>query len=76
VPAIYPASLRASGTGLAVGMGRVGAATGPMLGGMVLASGASVVIVTGIMTLPLLVCGILLGILGRRPSALADRPSS
>lgn len=76
VPAICPASLRASGTGLAVGMGRVGAATGPMLGGMVLASGASVVIVTGIMTLPLLVCGILLGILGRRPSALADRPSS
>lgn len=66
VPAAYPARLRASGTGLAVGIGRIGATIGPLLGGIVLARGATTAIATVAMTLPLLGCVLLLRVVGRR----------
>jgi hypothetical protein len=60
VAGVYPQAVRASGSGLAVGVGRIGAALGPILGGFVLASGASTFASTAIMSLPLLCCMILL----------------
>ncbi len=61
VPAVYPAAVRASGTGLAVGIGRLGAAVGPLLGGALLAGGAGAAVATIAMTLPLLACAWLFG---------------
>lgn len=60
VARVYPSSVRASGTGLAVGVGRVGAATGPLLGGFILAHGLSPLAATGLLSLPLLCCIVLL----------------
>jgi AAHS family 4-hydroxybenzoate transporter-like MFS transporter len=39
--AFYPAGVRATGVGWALGIGRVGSILGPVLGGALLASGAS-----------------------------------
>jgi predicted MFS family arabinose efflux permease len=66
VPAVYPARLRASARGLAVGIGRIGATVGPLLGGIVLARGATTAVATIAMTLPLLGCAVLLRRVGRR----------
>ena len=41
-PTYYPAPVRATGTGVAVGVGRIGAVAGPSLGGFLLAGGANV----------------------------------
>ena len=41
VPAAFPPSFRATGTGLAMSVGRVGAASGPYLAGVLIASGWS-----------------------------------
>lgn len=67
VPAVYPGAMRASGTGLAVGMGRVGAAIGPLLGGILLSMDMPVPLVTAAMTMPVLICGLLIALLGRAP---------
>jgi AAHS family 3-hydroxyphenylpropionic acid transporter len=67
VPAVYPGAMRASGTGLAVGMGRVGAAIGPMLGGILLSMDMPVSLVTAAMTMPVLICAVLIALLGRAP---------
>jgi MFS family permease len=39
VPQIYPARVRNTGTGLAIGFGRMGAVVGPYLGGLLIAEG-------------------------------------
>jgi MFS transporter, AAHS family, vanillate permease len=39
VPQIYPARVRNTGTGLAIGFGRMGAVVGPYLGGLLIAAG-------------------------------------
>jgi MFS transporter, AAHS family, vanillate permease len=39
VPQIYPARVRNTGTGLAIGFGRLGAVVGPYLGGLLIAGG-------------------------------------
>jgi benzoate transport len=39
VPRIYPASVRNTGTGLAIGFGRLGAVIGPYLGGLLIGAG-------------------------------------
>lgn len=38
---VYPATLRAGGTGLVIGLGRIGAALGPLIAGQAMALGAS-----------------------------------
>nr|WP_309606910.1 MFS transporter [Phenylobacterium sp.] len=40
-PFYYPATVRATGTGAAVGVGRLGSVAGPAIGGLLLAGGAS-----------------------------------
>lgn len=46
---IYPAELRASGTGFVIGIGRGGSAVGPLLAGALFAGGAGLLIVSLVM---------------------------
>lgn len=39
VPAVFPAGVRTAGTGLALGLGRIGAVAGPYAGGLLIAAG-------------------------------------
>jgi len=52
----FPASLRAGGTGLVIGIGRAGAASGPIVAGLMFVSGASLQMVAIVMG-----CGTLIG---------------
>ena len=54
VPNLYPAEVRASGTGLAMGVGRVGALLGPYIGGLLIAAGMSAHLFLAVMILPFL----------------------
>lgn len=64
VPRVFPAIVRTSGTGLALGTGRVGATLGPLLGGVLLAAASASWSVI-LMTLPLLGCAYLIARIGR-----------
>lgn len=66
VAIVYPTEARASGSGLAVGIGRVGAAAGPAAGGFLLAGGAYQFTTTAILSIPLICCMFLLGMAARR----------
>jgi len=48
---VFPTHLRATGTGLAIGLGRFGGMLGPVLGGWLMAAGTSRPSVAGIMAL-------------------------
>lgn len=48
---VFPTNLRATGTGLAIGLGRFGGMLGPVLGGWLMAAGTSRPSVAGIMAL-------------------------
>jgi benzoate transport len=54
VPTIYPAIRRTSGTGLTLGLGRIGAAAGPYVGGLLIAMGWQRTTYLLIMAVPLL----------------------
>ena len=55
--AIYPADMRATGLGWAMGIGRVGALLGPLIGGAALGAGLPLVVVFGIFCVPMLATG-------------------
>ncbi|AOR80815.1 major facilitator superfamily mfs_1 protein [Sphingomonas sp. LH128] len=67
----FPAHLRAGGTGLVIGVGRAGAALGPVLAGLLFTAGWSLGPVATIMALGTLVAGIVLMMLRYRESAIA-----
>ena len=56
VPIIYPVTRRTSGTGLTLGLGRIGAAAGPYVGGLLIAMGWHRTTYLLIMSVPLLLC--------------------
>jgi MFS family permease len=56
---MYPARVRNTGTGLALGVGRIGAVVGPYLGGILIAAGYSRPIYTLILCAPLLIAALL-----------------
>lgn len=56
----FPAHVRASGTGLVIGIGRIGSALGPVLGGALLSAGATRGGVAVAMAIPSLLAAILL----------------
>jgi MFS family permease len=56
VPGVFPAAVRASGTGLALGIGRIGATVGPYVGGLVVAAAWSRPAYLTAMSAPMLVC--------------------
>lgn len=57
VAAAYPADMRATGLGWAMGIGRVGAFLGPLIGGWALGAGLPLVAVFGIFCLPMMAAG-------------------
>ena len=55
--AIYPAEMRATGLGWAMGVGRFGALLGPLIGGWALSAGLPLVMVFAIFCVPMLATG-------------------
>jgi MFS family permease len=55
VPQIFPARVRNTGTGLAIGFGRLGAVAGPWLGGILIAAGWQRFVYYAVLALPILV---------------------
>jgi MFS family permease len=55
VPAIYPPRVRNTGTGLAIGIGRMGAVAGPYLGGVLIAAGWERFAYYSVLAIPVLV---------------------
>jgi benzoate transport len=74
VPTIYPAALRATGTGIALGLGRTGATVGPYVGGVLISMGWNREVYLIVMALPLLVCAVLTRSLVRRVLEPSGRP--
>src|SRR5204862_5534919 len=58
VPLIYPALVRNTGTGLAIGFGRLGAVVGPYLGGLLIAAGWQRLAYYSVLALPVLVSAV------------------
>ncbi len=54
IGAMYPVRIRNTGTGLAIGIGRLGAIAGPYLGGVLIAAGWSRPLYCAVLSLPLL----------------------
>ena len=52
----YPAEIRATGVGWAIGVGRGGAVVGPMLGGYLMAANAALPLLFAAYCLPLVIC--------------------
>jgi MFS family permease len=81
VPLIYPAQVRNTGTGLAIGVGRMGAVIGPYLGGLLIAAGWQRLAYYAVLALPVLVTAALvrriplLGEGARTPTAAEGRGS-
>ena len=59
IGAMYPVRIRNTGTGLAIGIGRLGAIAGPYLGGVLIAAGWSRPLYCAVLSLPLLVSAFL-----------------
>jgi MFS family permease len=75
IAAIYPAEVRNTGTGFAIGMGRFGAVVGPYLAGWLLARHWTVPQIYTVFGLSLLLAGGLLALLYRAQSAREQTPS-
>lgn len=56
----YPPHVRSAGIGWAMGMGRIGAVIGPMLGGLLLATKVSLPVIFGVFAAPVVVGGLLI----------------
>ena len=55
VPYVYPPNVRNTGTGLAIGFGRLGAVVGPYLGGVLIAAGWDRVAYYSVLAIPVLI---------------------
>src|SRR6185295_1517778 len=55
VPQIYPARVRNTGTGLAIGFGRLGAVVGPYIGGVLIGAGWQRLAYYSVLAIPVLV---------------------
>lgn len=69
VPQIYPARVRNTGTGLAIGFGRLGAVVGPYLAGLMIAAGWQRLAYYSVLALPVLISAIAV----RRVPLLSER---
>jgi benzoate transport len=58
VPAIYPPRIRSTGTGMAIGIGRMGAVVGPYLGGLLIAGGWQRLAYYSVLAIPVLVTAV------------------
>jgi benzoate transport len=71
VPQIYPVRVRNTGTGLAIGFGRLGAVAGPWLGGILIAAGWQRITYYAVLALPILIAAAAV----RRIPLLEDYPA-
>jgi benzoate transport len=55
---LYPPEARGTGIGWAMGVGRIGAVIGPMLGGFLLAAKVSLALIFGIFAVPVVLAGV------------------
>lgn len=60
LPSLFPAPIRASCTGLAVGLGRLGSAVGPWLAGLLLAAGYSSESLFALLSIPYILVALLM----------------
>ncbi|MEG3152064.1 MFS transporter [Sphingomonas sp. ZT3P38] len=67
----FPAELRVTGTGLAIGIGRAGAVIGPVLGGILIQMGMSIPLAIAIVGAGALIAAAMLIILNRQPPVAA-----
>jgi len=58
VPQIYPALVRNTGTGLAIGVGRLGAVIGPYVGGLLIGAGWQRLAYYSVLALPVLISAV------------------
>lgn len=56
----YPPQVRSAGIGWAMGMGRIGAVVGPMLGGVLLAAKVALPVIFGVFAVPVVLGGLLI----------------
>jgi len=70
----FPTALRAGGTGFAIGFGRGGSATGPMIAGFLFAAGASLSSVALVMALGSVIAAASLAFLGTRHRYVSRTP--
>jgi MFS transporter, AAHS family, 4-hydroxybenzoate transporter len=71
---VYPSNCRATGIGIAMGIGRSGAVVGPWLGGMLIAAKAPLWALFAAYCVPLLICALAAFMIGRfrpAPSSLS-----
>lgn len=66
--ALYPTEIRATGIGWAMGVGRIGAVIGPLLGGVLIGQGFELSSLLAVFALPLLVAGTSALFIRARPS--------
>ena len=72
---VYPPRCRATGIGIAMGIGRSGAVVGPWFGGLLIAANAPLWVLFAAYCVPLLICALAAYIIGRfsaREAASAD----
>jgi MFS family permease len=55
IPHVYPPNVRNTGTGLAIGIGRIGAMVGPPLAGVLIAAGWERMAYYSVLALPVLI---------------------
>jgi benzoate transport len=65
-PIVYPPNCRNQGAGMAIAVGRIGAMTGPVLGGQLLATQLPMSIMLALVSIPLLLAAILCYSAGRQ----------
>jgi len=70
IGAMYPVRVRNTGTGLVLGIGRLGAVIGPYLGGVMIAAGWSRPLYCAVLAAPLLLSALFI----RRVPLLTDKP--
>lgn len=69
--ALYPSEMRSTGIGWAMGIGRLGAVIGPMLGGILIGQGLSLAGLLAVFALPLIVAGMAALLIRARKPATA-----
>jgi predicted MFS family arabinose efflux permease len=65
-PTLFAASVRTTGTGMALGLGRIGAALGPSVGGLLIAQHWPRLAYLGLMSAPLIACALVALVLSEK----------
>lgn len=65
--AIYPAEIKATGVGWSIGIGRLGAVAGPLVGGLALSAGFGILANFAAFAVPMIIAALLSLALARRP---------